>query len=40
MERDTFLGVIQKQKEAEIHERTLEEEKKKHLVNHSATIRE
>jgi hypothetical protein len=40
MERDTFLGVIEKQKEAEAHERMVEEEKKKHLVNHSSTIRD
>jgi len=39
MERDTFLGVITKQKEAESHERMVEDEKKSHLVNHAQTIR-
>jgi hypothetical protein len=39
MERDTFLGVITKQKEAEFHERMVDEEKKSHLVNHAGTIR-
>lgn len=40
MERDTFLGVIEKQKMAESHERMVDEQKKAHLKSHAGTIRD